>query len=338
MGKKLVLCLLLTAVDCSPLAQRTRIKLPSSSYLAPLQEEPQAEASAPVTLYASPGAEPAPAPTRIISISSLPDLPPSQPASLYSSPSDLVRDFDYNEVNFLGDYDIERAYDTDTNFAASKIEVVETPASKDYGAPRAEILSSASEAVEAVNDYSVPRAEVISFKDNNDINEAAASVITTSVVKSSPATSKPIAILRSENTGVNDGRYRYSYETENGISQEVSGEMKMVNDNPVYVMRGSYSYIGPDAQTYTVDWYADETGYHPSAPHLPRSVQPNHPEVAAAVRSQLEFAAQEEEEAAAAAASNTNLVFAAPEESQFDDIYAVSDDLAGYGESLAGYN
>merc|ERR1719219_2340195 len=333
MGKKLVLCLLLTAVDCGPVAQRTRIKLPSSSYLAPLQEEPQAEASAPVTLYASPGAEPAPAPTRIIFISSLPDLPSSEPTSLYSSPSDLVRDFDYNEINFLGDYDIERAYDTDTNFAASKLEVVETPASKDYGAPRADILTSASQ---AVSDYSVPRAEVISLKDNNDINEAAASVITTSVVKSKPVTSKPIAILRSENTGVNDGRYSYSYETENGISQEVSGEMKMVNDNPVYVMKGSYSYIGPDGQTYTVDWYADETGYHPSAPHLPRSVEPNHPEVAAAVRSQLEFAAQEE----AAAASSNNLVFAAPEDSQaqYDDIYAASDDLAGYGESLAGYN
>merc|ERR1711974_232131 len=102
-------------------------------------------------------------------------------------------------------------------------------------------------------------------------------------------------------------------------------------------MGGSYSYIGTDGQTYTVDWYADETGYHPSAPHLPKSVEPNHPEVAAAVRSQLEFAA-EEEAAAAAAASNNNLVFAAPEESQLDDIYAVSDDLAGYGESLAGYN
>ena len=323
-------------MDCGPLAQRSRIALPSSSYLAPVarQEEIQAEASAPVTLYASPGAEPAPAPTRVISISSLPDLPPSQPASLYNSPSDLVRDFDYNEINFLGDYDIERSPDTDITFAASEVEVVETPASKDYGAPRAEILTSASQ---AVNDYSVPRAEVISFKDNNnDINEAAASVITTSVVKTKPVTRKPVAILRSENTGVKDGKYSWGYETENGISQDVSGEMKMVNDNPVYVMRGSYSYIGPDAQTYTVDWYADETGYHPSAPHLPRSVEPNHPEVAAAVRSQLEFAAQEE----AAAASTNNLVFAAPEESQaqYDDIYAASDDLAGYGESLAGYN
>ena len=281
------------------------------------------QASAPVSLYSSPGAEPAPAPTRVISISSLPDLPASQPASLYNSPGDLVRDFDYSEVNFLGDYDIQRTYDTDIDFSPSKIEIVENPVpvNIDYGAPRAEIISAASE---AVNDYSVPLADVIDLEQDNDINEVAASVISSSVVQSNTVQREPIAILRSENTGVNDGRYSYSFETENGISQDVSGEMKMVNDNPVYVMRGSYSYIGPDGQTYTVDWYADETGYHPSAPHLPRSVQPDHPEVAEAVRAQLEFAAQEE---AAAAASNNNLVFAAPE-----------DDLAGYGESLAGYN
>ena len=281
------------------------------------------QASAPVSLYSSPGAEPAPAPTRVISISSLPDLPASQPASLYNSPGDLVRDFDYSEVNFLGDYDIQRTYDTDIDFSPSKIEIVENPVpvNIDYGAPRAEIISAASE---AVNDYSVPLADVIDLEQDNDINEVAASVISNSVVQSNTVQREPIAILRSENTGVNDGRYSYSFETENGISQDVSGEMKMVNDNPVYVMRGSYSYIGPDGQTYTVDWYADETGYHPSAPHLPRSVQPDHPEVAEAVRAQLEFAAQEE---AAAAASNNNLVFAAPE-----------DDLAGYGESLAGYN
>ena len=26
-----------------------------------------------------------------------------------------------------------------------------------------------------------------------------------------------------------------------------------------------------------VEWYADETGYHPSAPFLPKNVVPNHP-------------------------------------------------------------
>ena len=62
---------------------------------------------------------------------------------------------------------------------------------------------------------------------------------------------------------------------------------------------GSYSYPGPDGLTYTVDWYADETGFHPSAPHLPQPVEIPFPEVAAAVRKQLRFAAEQDAEAAA---------------------------------------
>ena len=65
-------------------------------------------------------------------------------------------------------------------------------------------------------------------------------------------------------------------------------------------MKGEYSYIGVDGNEWKVprthivfitlhryekvEWYADETGFHPSAPFLPKSVEPNHPEVAAAVR------------------------------------------------------
>jgi len=102
--------------------------------------------------------------------------------------------------------------------------------------------------------------------------------------------------------------------------------MRTINDNQVYVMRGSYSFVGTDGQTYKVEWYADETGYHPSAPFLPKPVEPIHPEIAAAVRAQLEYAAQEE---AAAAASTNNVVYAAPED--YDDIYSANEELAGYG-------
>ena len=62
---------------------------------------------------------------------------------------------------------------------------------------------------------------------------------------------------------------------------------QVVDDTEVVVMRGSYSYVGPDGQTYVVDWTADEHGFHPSAAHIPQPVQPNHPEVAAAVRAQV---------------------------------------------------
>merc|ERR1712106_707332 len=153
---------------------------------------------------------------------------------------------------------------------------------------------------------------------------------TVSVSKLAPITVKePVAIIRSDFTGPNDGSYKYSYETANGIKQSVVGEMKLVDKVQVYVMRGSYSYPGTDGQLYVVDWYADETGYHPSAPHLPKSVQPNHPSVAAAVRAQLAFAAEED-----AAASSSSLVYAAPgEDSSLDEVFLISTDgLAGYGD------
>merc|ERR1712117_973763 len=76
----------------------------------------------------------------------------------------------------------------------------------------------------------------------------------------------------------------------------------------VVVMEGSYSYVGADGNTWTVDWYADETGYHPSAPHLPVPVEPLFPEIKAAVEAQLRFAAEED---AAAAASSRSESYAA---------------------------
>merc|ERR1712203_609892 len=141
-------------------------------------------------------------------------------------------------------------------------------------------------------------------------------------------TSAPVAILRSSNTGPKDGNYAYSFETENGISQSVEGRMKMVDETPVYVMKGEYEYPGADGNMWKVEWYPDETGYHPSAPFLPKNVVPNHPEVAAAVEAQLRFAADEE-----AAAASINEVYVLPEDNGLAG-YGTEDDLllAGYGE------
>ena len=360
----MVLSVLVAGLAARP--QQRRVRLPSS-YLAPApardQEPapsitrtlaigpppPPAAAAAPVSLYAGPAeerAEQTAAATSVASLAGYGDeaAAPSAPvSSLYSAPGDLARDFDYTEVNFIGDYDIQR----DVDYSAS---VVSETVSKEYGAPqpeaaasasavtdytqpRAEVIASSSSPAAAVSDYSQPRADVISAAASSLASDyaqpqyggdeaVAGSSLSARVVPA--VTSPPVAILRSENTGVSDGRYRYSYEAENGISQNVEGEMKTVNDAEVFVMRGSYSYVGPDGQTYVVDWYADETGYHPSAAHLPRSVEPNHPEVAEAVRAQLAAAAEEE----AAAASTNSLVIAAPD-SDYEDIFG--DDLAGYG-------
>merc|ERR1712117_346314 len=165
--------------------------------------------------------------------------------------------------------------------------------------------------------YAIPQADVL---------QPQASIARK--IKVAAPTSAPVAILRSSNTGPKDGNYAYSFETENGISQSVEGRMKMVDETPVYVMKGEYEYPGADGQMWKVEWYADETGYHPSAPFLPKSVVPNHPEVAAAVEAQLRFAAEEE-----AAAASINEVYVLPEDDGLAG-YGTEDDLllAGYGE------
>lgn len=128
------------------------------------------------------------------------------------------------------------------------------------------------------------------------------------VPRTKNARPEPIGIVRfSMNSPAEKKEFDYSFEAENGIKQEASGTMRLVDDSEVAVMRGSYEYIGADGLTYQVDWYADETGFHPTAPHLPQSVKPNHPEVAAAVRAQIEFAAQEDLALAASRSSNTYL-------------------------------
>ena len=43
-----------------------------------------------------------------------------------------------------------------------------------------------------------------------------------------------------------------------------------MGDADVMVMSGSYEYTGADGELYRVNWYADETGYHAEAEHLPR--------------------------------------------------------------------
>merc|ERR1712029_960737 len=105
--------------------------------------------------------------------------------------------------------------------------------------------------------------------------------------------------------------FNYDFEGENQIKQEAEGTMRLVEDTQVVVIRGSYEYIGTDDELYRVDWYADETGFHPTASHIPKPVAPNHPEVAAAVRAQIAFAKEED---AAKAASRASGSYLAPEE------------------------
>nr|XP_040581748.1 pupal cuticle protein 27-like [Lepeophtheirus salmonis] len=77
--------------------------------------------------------------------------------------------------------------------------------------------------------------------------------------------------------------FSYAFETENGIKQQVVGSTIDVGGKSVVVMKGSYEYIGDDGQIYVVDWIADENGFQPSGPHIPK-------EIIDAVQAQIVFA------------------------------------------------
>merc|ERR1712036_30127 len=129
----------------------------------------------------------------------------------------------------------------------------------------------------------------------------AAAPVTTYQPAARASVAAPVAVAKTPVVGIRsqsfqpsgNGAFRYAFDTENDITASAEGSVKTVDDIEVVVMKGEYSYVGSDGNTWKVEWFADETGFHPTAPFLPKSVQPNHPEVAAAVKAQLAFAAQE---------------------------------------------
>merc|ERR1711962_1417420 len=149
--------------------------------------------------------------------------------------------------------------------------------------------------VAPVNTY-IAAAPVTSYQP-----AAPASVAVPVVTAAKASVAAPVAVAKTPVVGIRsqsfqpsgNGAFRYAFDTENDITASAEGSLKTVDDTEVVVMKGEYSYVGSDGNTWKVEWFADETGFHPTAPFLPKSVQPNHPEVAAAVKAQLAFAAQE---------------------------------------------
>lgn len=67
-------------------------------------------------------------------------------------------------------------------------------------------------------------------------------------------------ITNSENKNHGTGKFKYTFETQNGISIAQVGKLK---DNKTFVVMGSYAYTGADGKRYRVRYTADEFGYHP---------------------------------------------------------------------------
>lgn len=61
-----------------------------------------------------------------------------------------------------------------------------------------------------------------------------------------------------------------SYETSDGQAREEQGVLQNPGtDNEALVVRGSFSFVGPDGVLYTVTYIADQDGFRPEGEHLP---------------------------------------------------------------------
>jgi len=76
-------------------------------------------------------------------------------------------------------------------------------------------------------------------------------------------------ILRLDSDVRPDG-YQFALETSDGKTHQEEGTLKNIGtDEESIVVRGSYSFVADDGQTYTVNYVADENGFQPEGAHLP---------------------------------------------------------------------
>lgn len=88
---------------------------------------------------------------------------------------------------------------------------------------------------------------------------------------------KQASITNAETRQYGKGKFKNTFETQNGIQVSQVGKLR---DDKVFVVMGSYSYTGADGRRYRVKYTADEFGYHPiteldlDLPELELELQP----------------------------------------------------------------
>ncbi|XP_057666053.1 endocuticle structural glycoprotein SgAbd-2-like isoform X2 [Diorhabda carinulata] len=80
-----------------------------------------------------------------------------------------------------------------------------------------------------------------------------------------------IRIISQTQEGPNaDGSYKWSYDTENGISAEEQGILKNRGSQAEATeAKGGFRYTAPDNSVISLTYVADENGFRAFGPHLP---------------------------------------------------------------------
>ncbi|ALC43600.1 Lcp65Ae, partial [Drosophila busckii] len=69
---------------------------------------------------------------------------------------------------------------------------------------------------------------------------------------------------------VQPDHHAYVWETTDGQKHEEEGKLTNPGaENEAIAVRGSFSFVADDGQTYTVNYVADENGFQPEGAHLP---------------------------------------------------------------------
>ncbi|KAF2906094.1 hypothetical protein ILUMI_00083 [Ignelater luminosus] len=101
---------------------------------------------------------------------------------------------------------------------------------------------------------------------------ALAALVAIAVAAPQGGPDKDAQILRYESDNIGVDGYNFAYETSNKISQQESGQLQNAGtDNEAIAVRGQFSFVGLDGQTYTVTYIADENGFQPQGAHLPHA-------------------------------------------------------------------
>lgn len=90
------------------------------------------------------------------------------------------------------------------------------------------------------------------------------------VVSAAPQEIVLVKETPSDNVGL--GGYNYGFQLSDGqVKQESAEVIEGGTDGQFLRVRGTFSFVDPQTNiAYTVNYIADDTGFHPQGEHLPR--------------------------------------------------------------------